>query len=150
MRKNLFDKNAANEIISRIKKLEVSQSAKWGEMNPTEMLYHCNLANMQILEGEQDYIKPSFKQKLLRFLSLHIVPQFPKNLKGAAVNDTHGRIDAGRFDEQKNRFIEIITAFPARNKPVRLVHPSFGYLSTKQWGVAAWMHMDHHLRQFGI
>ena len=28
-------------------------------------------------------------------------------------------------------------------------HPAFGKLSAREWGVFAYRHMDHHLRQFG-
>ncbi|OQP57805.1 hypothetical protein A3860_09275 [Niastella vici] len=28
-----------------------------------------------------------------------------------------------------------------------LTHPALGNLNTTQWGIAAWKHMDHHLRQ---
>lgn len=29
-------------------------------------------------------------------------------------------------------------------------HPAFGPLSAEEWGVMAWKHFDHHLRQFGV
>jgi hypothetical protein len=30
------------------------------------------------------------------------------------------------------------------------VHPLFGRLSFREWGVATYKHTDHHLRQFGL
>lgn len=29
-------------------------------------------------------------------------------------------------------------------------HPAFGPLSPAEWGIVAWKHFDHHLRQFGV
>jgi hypothetical protein len=29
-------------------------------------------------------------------------------------------------------------------------HPAFGRLSGKEWGVLCYLHLDHHLRQFGV
>jgi hypothetical protein len=29
-------------------------------------------------------------------------------------------------------------------------HPAFGSLTSKQWGVLGYRHIDHHLRQFGV
>jgi hypothetical protein len=29
-------------------------------------------------------------------------------------------------------------------------HPAFGPLTGRMWGVLAWRHLDHHLRQFGL
>ena len=30
------------------------------------------------------------------------------------------------------------------------VHPVFGRLSGREWGMICWMHLDYHLRQFGV
>lgn len=29
------------------------------------------------------------------------------------------------------------------------VHPAFGRMRRADWGIWAWRHLDHHLRQFG-
>ena len=29
-------------------------------------------------------------------------------------------------------------------------HPAFGRLARRAWGVLAYRHLDHHLRQFGV
>jgi len=150
MKKNLFEKETVQEIISRVENLNQESKILWGEMNATEMLHHCNLANLQIIHENQKPQKTKFKQYLIRFLSLYVVPNFPKNLKGSPLNDTKGKIDLNKFEEEKKKFIAIISEFPQKKDPVKLMHPSFGYINTKQWGKAAWMHMDHHLRQFGV
>ena len=36
------------------------------------------------------------------------------------------------------------------NKNLRPVHPAFGDITTQAWGVLAYRHTDHHLRQFGV
>ncbi|MFC5410207.1 DUF1569 domain-containing protein [Larkinella bovis] len=150
MRKNLFDAPAVDEIIARAQRLQATAPARWGTMNATEMLYHCNLANRQILDGDMEHKPSTLKQELLRFLSFYIVPKFPKNRKGAARNDTKGRISPDQFDAQLRLFIRTVSSFAHHKKPFVLTHPAFGNLDTRQWGVAAWMHMDHHLRQFGV
>jgi len=149
MRKNLLDKTTAEEIVTRAKSLQRTDKGNWGTMEVTEMLHHCNLANKQILHGDIEYKKSSLKQHLLRFLSLYIVPKFLKNIKGAERNDTKGKISADEFEQEKIKFISLIHQFATHKDPIELTHPAFGNLKTRQWGVAAWMHMDHHLRQFG-
>jgi len=150
MKKNLLDHVVVAEIIARVQKLNHTSKAQWGLMNATEMLYHCNLANRQILDGDMEYRPTTFKQSILRFLSLNVVPQFPQNRKGAARNDTKGTITPDQFENQKKQFIKTIAEFAHHTTPIELTHPAFGNLTTRQWGVAAWMHMDHHLRQFGV
>ncbi len=150
MKKNLLDKGVAQQIIIRAGALSADSKNKWGEMNVTEMLFHCNLANEQIFDEEMEYRTPTIKQRLLKVLSLYVVPVFPKNMRGAKRNDTKGRININLFEEQKQKFVYLINRFPEHPLPITLIHPAFGYLTTRQWGIAAWMHIDHHLRQFGV
>lgn len=150
MKKNLLDVPAAKEIIARAGNLRANHKAAWGKMTATEMLLHCNLANTQILEEHMAYEAPTLKQRLVKTLSLYLVPAFPKNLRGAERNDTKGHICDCEFDHQLAAFLTIIQRFPTHPNPITLSHPAFGPLTQRQWGLAAWMHMDHHLRQFGV
>lgn len=150
MKKKLLDKETAQAIVSRVQGLRAGTQAAWGDMNATEMLLHLNLCNKQILEGDLEYKRSSLKQRLIRFLSLYIVPNFPKNLRSEQRNITTGKIAASRFEEQKSLFIQIILNFAEHKEPIELTHPAFGNLNTAQWGIAAWKHTDHHLRQFGL
>lgn len=150
MKKNLLNKAAALEIAARAEKLEPTFKSLWGEMNVTEMLAHCNQANIQVLEKDMEYKAPTNEQKFFKILSLYVVPRFPKNIKSPLKNDTAGKIDESRFREEKAKFIEIIHRFPLHSKRITLVHPFFGPLTNIQWGIATWKHMDHHLRQFGV
>jgi hypothetical protein len=42
--KNLFDKHAYAEIISRMNALTANSQRQWGKMNPAQMLAHCKEA----------------------------------------------------------------------------------------------------------
>lgn len=150
MKKNMLTPGVAEELISRANKLNKTNVPIWGKMNATEMLLHCNRANMQLLTENQPYVKPTIKEYALRLLALYIAPKFPKNRRGATANDTHGLIQDVLFEEQKVEFVRIVGQLAQPGIQFRLLHPSFGYLTTKQWGLAAWMHLDHHLRQFGV
>jgi hypothetical protein len=46
------------------------------------------------------------------------------------------------------QLIDRITAHPSHAEWPE--HPAFGRLSRRAWGVLAYRHMDHHLRQFGV
>jgi len=150
MKNNLLNPDAAEAIINRVLRLRVSQPAYWGEMNATEMLLHCNLCNSQILTESKSGQKTKVKQLLLRLLVIYMGSNFKKNIRADKRNDTKGRIKSSDFDVEKKRFIQLVKQFPNVNKPLTLTHPAFGNISTREWGVAAYKHMDHHLRQFGL
>jgi Protein of unknown function (DUF1569) len=150
MKKNLSDKAASDTIIARVDNLTSNSKPLWGEMTASEMLRHCNLCNKQILEEKRADKKTSFKQYLLRILALYIAPNFTKGLKSEIRHITKGKISDSHFEEQKIEFINIIKLFPLNTRPLTLTHPAFGNISTNEWGIAAYKHMDHHLRQFGV
>ena len=150
MKKNLLYQTAADNIIARVQKLQPTSKAQWGTMNATEMLLHANLCNQEVFEDIVPVKRTTVKQYLLRILALYIAPHFKKGVKGDVRKETAGKIDAAQFEEQKARFIELINRYPNHKAPLTLPHIAFGNISTKEWGIAAYKHMDHHLRQFSV
>ncbi len=150
MKNNLIDQASAENIIERAGRLTSNSKPLWGQMNVTEMLLHCNLCNQQILDGDIEKAKTGLKQKLIRLLALYLVRQFPKHMKSAERNITKNKIAVNAFDEDLYRFINIAKQFPNGTRSKGLAHPAFGILDDKEWGIAAWKHTDHHLRQFGV
>ncbi len=51
---------------------------------------------------------------------------------------------------KQQEFLNLIKKFSTHTDDITLSHPRFGALNTKEWGVFVWMHLDHHLRQFGV
>ncbi|AYB31497.1 DUF1569 domain-containing protein [Chryseolinea soli] len=150
MKKSLLDKAAVTEIIGRVKNLNTESKGRWGKMTVTEMLLHCNLCNRRILEEDVRYIRPSARQRVIKFIVLYILAKIPKNNRGTPDNDTSGLIDVEYFNEQREFFMETLLRFPERKTPFRSLHPVMGYMRNEDWGIVSWMHMDHHLRQFGV
>lgn len=150
MKNNILNNEAADSIIARIKNLRVTNTAQWGTMNATEMLMHLNLCNEEVFEPALPVQKTTVKQYLLRIIALYLAPHFKKGVKGSISKETVGRISNSRFEEQKEKCIALIRRFPTHTSPITLPHIAFGNLSTPQWGIAVYKHVDHHLRQFGV
>ncbi|HTJ48112.1 MAG TPA: DUF1569 domain-containing protein [Cyclobacteriaceae bacterium] len=150
MRKNLLDSLVAQEIIDRAQKLTPDANNLWGKMNVTEMLYHCNMANNFIFEDKVIYKRPTFKQRLLKFICFKVLVRLPRNNKQPVRINSKGKVKETEFIHHRNLFIETIDKFPKQNQTITSMHPRLGYLTNQEWGIIAWMHMDHHLRQFGV
>jgi hypothetical protein len=148
MVKTIYNKEPLLELQNRVAKLTPNDTNSWGKMTATEMLYHCNLANRQLLNKVMQPVKPSFKAFTLKILALYLVPHFPKNREGNPQNDTHGCISDSDFQNQLFEYNSILNELHQSQDPITLVHPSFGTLTKKEWGIAIWKHLDHHLRQF--
>jgi hypothetical protein len=151
MKKNLLHREAAEQIIKRINKLTPGQQPIWGSMTATEMLLHCNKVHLHLLSPSTGvYKKTTTKQLLIRWVVLYLLPTFPRNVQAPKLALTKGTIDDTEFEQQKQGFIELVQRLSTHQEPITHRHPYFGNLNTKQWGLAGYKHVDHHLRQFGI
>lgn len=150
MKNNLLKKETADLVITRVKKLSVTHQPQWGTMTVCEMLLHCNSCNRQILEESRGNEKTKIKQYLLRILALYIAPHFKKNIQGEPKHQTKGRTNNSEFEKHRNEFIYLVNQFPLNKRSLTLSHPAFGNISSQEWGIAVYKHMDHHLRQFGV
>ncbi|MFN3405323.1 MAG: DUF1569 domain-containing protein [Cytophagaceae bacterium] len=151
MKKNIFDKDVAKELISRVQPLKHDSMPLWGSMTPLEMLHHCNRLNKICLDAPSDNRPSSLRQIFFRIVILYILPKVPKKIKAPlSVVYKGDKTDEKIFEREKKLYIDIIHQFSERKEPIEVNHKLLGRLSMKEWGVFTWMHLDHHLRQFGL
>ncbi len=149
MIKTLFNQQNTNEIIIRINKLVPDDKCKWGSMTPTAMLYHCNKTNTAIMESKPTDKTPTLKQRLQKFVVMNVLQRLPKGRKSRPKFLQTQDQQLG-FKEERKLFIETVSGFINYKGNLNGAHPNFGRLNTMEWGHFAWMHMYHHLRQFGV
>ncbi|MFD2200151.1 DUF1569 domain-containing protein [Shivajiella indica] len=150
MKKTILNPLVVREILERADQLQPQSQALWGKMNVTEMLSHCNLAHQSILKAPKASVKATFKQKLAKLYFFYYKKEFPRYAKGPEKFDMRGKVDALLFEEEKSKFFHIVKKFSNLESQMEAVHPRLGPLNHKYWGKFVWMHLDHHLRQFGV
>jgi len=144
----LFDPSARAQIISRVSRLTPDRQPLWGRMNAGQVQTH--LAD-QLRSGLGDLACRSkggpFRYFPLRELIIYLLP-WPKGVPTAPelLSTT-----PAEFAGDQKALTQLIERFGAR-KPGEPwgEHPAFGRISRRAWGVLAWRHLDHHLRQFGL
>lgn len=144
---SLHDAGVYRESRERVTRLTPDAAAEWGEMSVTRMLTHCTevqrVLNGGPLEGTPWYVKPF--GPLIKRLVLGGNP-FPKHAR------THPQYEVtkeGDFETEKHRLLDALAEFRADGER-ELEHPLFGRLTADEAGWAAYKHLDHHLRQFGV
>lgn len=150
MSQTVLNPSTTQQLLKRAKNLQANLQPQWGKMTVTEMLAHANMTNERILNWDGKLRKATFRQKVSKFVGLRVLTKFPKNIKGAPIFDTKGKIDESEFEKEKQRFMDLLSEFPNTEKKLKAPHPLFGPLTKKEWGVVAYKHLDHHLRQFGV
>jgi hypothetical protein len=149
--KTILNTEGANDLTRRANSLKQTSEALWGTMSVTEMLHHCNRATQSILEGKAAPQNSNFKQKVLKFLFMNVIKKLPKNATAPKrFNMKLGQLTPGEFQSEQQEFLRLINRFTSHPNDITLSHPRFGALTTKEWGKFVWMHLDHHLRQFGV
>jgi hypothetical protein len=150
MRKTILSSEAVTELLVRTEKLKPDTKSNWGLMNVTEMLVHCNMAHGGILKAPKSEKGATLKQLIYKFIFFNIKNEFPKLAKGPKRFQTAGNVPDASFEEEKSKFVHILSKYPKIYYALEASHPVFGPLTHQQWGIFVWRHVDHHLRQFGV
>jgi len=151
MKKNLFDNGVSEQVILRAAQLHENSKPAWGTMNAAEMLRHCSAALAATLSTPKEIKPTTLKQRIARFAMLNFIPAFPKEAKAPDVLDMKkNKMAVDDLPKELESFNNQVVQFVQHQQPILVSHPYFGAMSNKQWGILTWMHLDHHLRQFGV
>jgi len=139
-------------FLEKLKLVNDSSSALWGEMSAHRMIEHLSDAlELSIKDHQFKQLIPEDKvTKAQGFLDTE--HPMPKNFKVEfATPETLVRtanIDSAikEFEESWNNFETFFSEHPE----AKTLHPNFGQLSYKQWLKLHSKHFTHHLQQFGI
>ena len=147
--KNLFEKETADEVISRIDKLQTISQRQWGKMDVAQMLAHCSAA-LDMASGRLNpprsfigrLIGPLFKSEITR------EKPFGKN---GPTDKTLVISDQRDFAREQDGLKQRVRRFNEAGEAActRHPHPFFGKLSPEDWSRGMYKHLDHHLRQVG-
>ena len=150
MNKNLFEREAFQETVTRINNLTPDSQRKWGKMSVNQMLAHCNVAFAVPLSDKP--LKRMFIGRIFAPLiksKMYSEKPWGRNLPTSKEFTIRDERD---FYAEKNRLIELMNQFHNKgpNGVGKYPHPFFGRFTPEQWGVSMWKHIDHHLVQFGV
>jgi hypothetical protein len=136
-------------ICQRIGSVTSASVPRWGRMDAKAMLAHLMQSALMAL-GELPVASKSkrvFQVFPIKHLILHVVP-FPK---GAPTAPELLVPDAASVDAIRSELVSLVERIGVGPREGEgPVHPLFGRLSFREWGVATYKHTDHHLRQFGV
>ena len=146
--KSIFDKNAFDEILERLGKLQPTTARQWGKMSPAQMLEHCSRA-LEMATGRKP-MQQAFIGKMIGWIfkkGFLSEKAFPKN---SPTGPDLIIKDEPDFGATKARLKDLITEFHQLGEAGTdgNIHGFFGRLSGPEWGVSQYKHLDHHLRQF--
>jgi hypothetical protein len=148
--KSLSDPATKQSIADRVSLIRPHAAPRWGRMSAHQMICHLSDSWRAAL-GEKS-VSPAtglFQRTLMKWGALYIPIEWPKEVQTRPEMDqTKGGTPPGDFEQDRAVLLNLTDRFCASNPG--FAHPIFGVLTDSErlrWG---YLHMDHHLRQFGV
>jgi hypothetical protein len=139
------------EVLRRLHALSLDSRPRWGRMSAPEMVCHLSDSFLAVL-GERPVsdVSTLLNRTLVKWIALYAPLPWPPGIQtrpevdplAAGTRPAEFAADVARVEALVGRVI-------AETPGVGLRHPVFGRITRAQvlrWG---YLHMDHHLRQFG-
>lgn len=147
----LLQINDRRAIVERIERLTPQHERLWGTMTVHQMLCHCT-DQLRMAAGELPSLRRDSRlsRTLVKRLVLAGMPA-PRG-KVQTVPELHQSMDGTRpteFEADRRTLIDYINRFAGPPAPA-VVHPAFGPMSHEEWARFGWLHLNHHLKQFGV
>jgi Protein of unknown function (DUF1569) len=140
------------DLHRRLEQLTPDDPRQWGSMSVNQMLAHC-ADQLRICLGELPSRPRGNKltQGILRWISLNLVKNMPKNMRTISELDPNKNYMTRptAFAQDQQVLIGLYQKMLGLAESHRCAHPVFGTLTKKEVIKLTDMHLDHHLRQFG-
>ncbi len=140
------------EIIERLRSVRADGARRWGTMTPHQMVCHCaDACRMALGEVTPREISTGATRHVIKWIALYVPMRWPAGVPTVAEFDwrTAGAPPGAFADDVATlaRLLEQVRARGGGGPWPR--HPIFGGMTERAWLRWAYLHMDHHLRQFG-
>ena len=149
--KTLSREQDCGELIERLNRLRADAHPQWGRMSAHQMICHC-CDTFRMASGERPLISrvARFKQKVLMWGALYLPIPWPRGFRTRRELDQEkGGTPPEEFEADRAQLVDLIQRF-AQQKNDYGQHVLFGPMSREQWMRWAFLHTQHHLRQFGM
>ena len=148
--KTLSNASDRQEVLNRLANVHPESQRRWGNMSGHQMICHLSDSFRAAL-GEKQLSPAStlFKRTLFKWIALWMPLRWPHGVQTRPEMDQRkGGTPPEEFalDSEKLRVLfDRFVSWPGQYAP----HPILGPLSRTERMRHAYLHMDHHLRQFG-
>jgi hypothetical protein len=138
------------EISRRLRSVRPDSARRWGSMTPHQMMCHCaDACRMALGEARPRDVSTVATRHVVKWVALYAPMRWPAGVETVEEFDqrkggtcpTDFAADVAVLQQLLDRIAPGRGAWPR--------HPIFGPLSERAWLRWAYLHMDHHLRQFG-
>jgi hypothetical protein len=143
------------EILERLRALQPTSTGRWGRMSAHQMVCHVSDC-CRMLTGQRTVAEaPSrlLPRAIVRWIALYLPLRWPPGIHTSPELDQYGggtrAVEFAADVAELAALLDVITTGPRRSLDGQR-HPVFGRMSEAEWLRWAYLHADHHFRQFGV
>jgi len=140
------------ELIRRLNTIRPTSRRRWGRMSAHQMVCHvgdcCRMATGEKRVGQASSV---LHRTVIKWIALYAPLQWrPGIVTRPEVDQEGGGTHPGEFANDLACAERLLRSLTTRDGRARWPdHPIFGRMSRGDWLRWAYLHTDHHLRQFG-
>ena len=148
--KNLFQREAIDEVIGRIDTLQPATQRQWGKMDVAQMMAHCS-ATLDMASGRLNTPRAFVGRLIGPFFKSVFTNEKPFS-RSSPTDPKLVVSDQRDFLREQEQLKLKVRQFHEGGEMqcTRHPHPFFGALPPQDWARGMYKHLDHHLRQFGV
>lgn len=137
-------------LLERLHSLKPTSARRWGVMPIEGMLCHLDDAFTRMLQGDRSTVSSTWAgRNVIRPIALHTPLPWPRNVPTVPeVDQRRGGTPPTGFEHDRAKVLASLARFHAKPTWQGEPHPIMGPLTHWEWTRWAWLHTDHHLRQF--
>ncbi len=140
------------EVVARIRTVRPDSPGKFGTMSAPQMVVHCTdsfrvALGLRAVSTGGSVIERAIIKYIALYAPITWPPGYPTRPE---VDPTRDGTKPGDFVSDVADLVRMLERFGAHH-PVGTwrPHPMFGAMTESQWHRWGYLHIDHHLRQFG-
>ena len=148
--KTLLNVRDRNEVLDRLTGVRSESQRRWGRMSAHQMICHLSDSFRAALgEKQPSQSTTLFKRSFFKWAALWLPFHWPHGIKTRPEMDQEqGGTPPEEFASDLEKLHILFERF-YRSEGEFAPHPVLGQLSRTERMRHAYLHMDHHLRQFG-
>ena len=151
--KTLARESDVQELLQRIERVRPHSPRRWGRMSAPQMICHLT-DSFRMATGDRAVTgAPTLRDRtIIKWIALHLPIAWPESRIRTVpeVDQEVGGTPPSDFARDVAELEARLREFGARRDAQYPPHPIFGPLSESQWMRWGYLHVDHHLRQFGV
>ena len=151
--KSLSNQPDKDEVLKRLRQIGPDSQRRWGKMSAHQMICHLNDSFKGVM-GERSISSASklLPGTLMKWFALYVPLRWPHGIPTMPeMNQDVGGTKPVAFETDVRELEMLVDRITRQSRDFEWHrHPLFGAMPDREWLRWGYLHMDHHLRQFGV